>query len=383
MGDHIFLRGIREFTGYITRLEVWLLVAAIGLGMLSSRLLLAGIGAAVLLFAMRWYNTGKISRRTPVDAAVVLMAATIPITVFASAIPQTTIPQVLRLVSGIAIFYSLVNWATTAKRIQLFAASLVAAGVALALLAPFSVTWYTGNKLPFIPDSIYDRFIVVVSDTIHPNVMGGILAILIPISFGLLAFSWREFSRLKLFGISTSLALVSVVLFLTKSRGAWLATGAALLLVGLLVLKHRWVKYTAIALTSMAAFYIIVSPSILDLLTASDVVGGVDGRMEIFSRSLLLIQDFPFTGIGMGTFANIVNIFYPFFLYTPFQIVHAHNLFFQIALDLGIPGLIAWLSIYFIVAMLASRTYQLASRQGNQFLTGPARAPRCCYLGDG
>ena len=58
-----------------------------------------------------------------------------------------------------------------------------------------------------------------------------------------------------------------------------------------------------------------------------------------------MVQDFPFSGAGMGSFGPVADLLYPFFLAAPDTIPHAHNLFLQVAVDLGIPGLIAWLSV--------------------------------------
>jgi putative inorganic carbon (hco3(-)) transporter len=368
--DHRAIHWTKSAASRIAGIEIWLLAAAIGLGMLSARLLPLGVSVALLLIAIRWYGERKLSVRTPVDAPVILLVATLPVTLFATAFPETTIPQVLRLLAGLALFYSLVNWATSLRRIKQFVAGLVLAGAALAFLAPFSVTWYIGNKLPFIPEAIYDRFIVLVSDSIHPNVMGGILAILIPITLGLLVFHWRGLGRFELAIVSLVLLVTVFVLFLTKSRGAWMGVFAAVLLIVLLLYKQSWKRLVAISLTSMVGLYFVATPPFIDSLLRSDVIGGMDGRVEIFSRSILMIKDFPFTGIGMGTFANIVDIFYPFFLFSPGQIVHAHNLFLQVALDLGILGLIAWLAVFFSVTLVAIRAYQLALTKGDTLFMG-------------
>jgi hypothetical protein len=72
----------------------------------------------------------------------------------------------------------------------------------------------------------------------------------------------------------------------------------------------------------------------------------IAGRVEIWNRALYAIQDFPFTGCGLGTFRRVVHILYPLFLASPdFDIAHAHNIFLQTALDLGLPGLVAYLAL--------------------------------------
>ena len=48
-----------------------------------------------------------------------------------------------------------------------------------------------------------------------------------------------------------------------------------------------------------------------------------------------MIQDFPFSGIGAGTFESVANVLYPFFLAGPdAKIPHAHNLLLQVAVIL-------------------------------------------------
>ena len=70
------------------------------------------------------------------------------------------------------------------------------------------------------------------------------------------------------------------------------------------------------------------------------------------------IQDFPYTGCGLGTFRRVVHILYPLFLVAPdVDIGHAHNLFLQVALDLGVPGLIAYVALLVIAAAMCWQVY--------------------------
>jgi putative inorganic carbon (HCO3(-)) transporter len=85
----------------------------------------------------------------------------------------------------------------------------------------------------------------------------------------------------------------------------------------------------------------------------SNVIDTIDGRVEIWSRAVYGIEDFPLTGMGMNSFRRVVHLLYPLFLISPdTDIAHAHNEFLQAALDLGIPGLIAFGAIYAIAAWM-------------------------------
>ena len=71
----------------------------------------------------------------------------------------------------------------------------------------------------------------------------------------------------------------------------------------------------------------------------------------------------------MGNFSNVADMFYPFFLAAPGQ-PHAHNLFLQIAVDLGIPGLIAWLSIWFLICAISWQVYYTGKAVRDYWLAG-------------
>ena len=70
-----------------------------------------------------------------------------------------------------------------------------------------------------------------------------------------------------------------------------------------------------------------------------NTLGSLEGRIEVWSRAISMIQDFLFTGIGRGSFGPLADTLYPFFLAAPGTGPHAHNLFLQVAVDLGILGL--------------------------------------------
>jgi putative inorganic carbon (HCO3(-)) transporter len=65
-------------------------------------------------------------------------------------------------------------------------------------------------------------------------------------------------------------------------------------------------------------------------------------RLQVWDIANRLIADFPYTGVGMGAFNNAAVRLYPF---SEVANPGAHNLYFQVAVDLGIPGLIAFISI--------------------------------------
>jgi len=71
----------------------------------------------------------------------------------------------------------------------------------------------------------------------------------------------------------------------------------------------------------------------------------------------------------MGTFKQVANSIYPFFLAGPdAEIPHAHKIFLQVGVDLGLHGLVAWLALLILVCVCAWLVYRRGRRQGDAVL---------------
>jgi putative inorganic carbon (HCO3(-)) transporter len=61
----------------------------------------------------------------------------------------------------------------------------------------------------------------------------------------------------------------------------------------------------------------------------------------------LAIRDFPFTGMGLNVFRKALPALYTVYpIPRDVDFVHAHNHLLQAAIDLGLPGLIAYLALW-------------------------------------
>jgi putative inorganic carbon (HCO3(-)) transporter len=73
----------------------------------------------------------------------------------------------------------------------------------------------------------------------------------------------------------------------------------------------------------------------------------------------------------MNVFRKVMPRLYPTFLATPdFDVAHAHNHLLQAALDLGIPGLIAYSAMWLTVAALLVRLYRRSAEPVARVLAG-------------
>jgi len=171
------------------------------------------------------------------------------------------------------------------------------------------------------------------------------------------AFAWAARTwprRLLLWSLFVGETLVLV---LTQSRGALVGFAVALFVVAV-GRDRRWgwaAPVLAVAVAVGVALY-GVQPT-LDLVmggVGDSAIRSAEGRLELFSRGLYMLQDFPFTGVGLGMFPRVLPLLYPLFLVGPdTEVPHVHNIYLQIGIDHGFPGLIAFLA-FIILLMIGS-----------------------------
>jgi putative inorganic carbon (HCO3(-)) transporter len=363
---------IIERTRFIARkiasIELWAVSLAVGASIVSARFLAAAVIVLIAFWLARWLATGRLSVRTPADWGIALLVLIVPVTLWATPIPETTRPQVVRLVTGVGLYYATVNWATTRRRLRWLGYGIMAAGLCLALSAPMCVTWST-LKYSALLAPIYSHFTILVQDTVNPNVMAGILVILLPIPMAGLLFGWKQMRLSMLAMTCISVGSMALVVGLTLSRGAWMGLGAVLIVFTLLRWKRGWVLVLLGSIAGIGAAYWVGIPQVLNGLLLNSTLNGLDGRLEIWSRALSMIQDFQITGIGMGSFGPVADALYPFFLEAPGSILHAHNLFLQIGVDLGIPGLVVWLAILMTNLTLSWKLFRAGKTGGDALAT--------------
>src|SRR5207244_1803737 len=135
-------------------------------------------------------------------------------------------------------------------------------------------------------------------------------------------------------------------LVLEQSRGAWAGFTVAIVGVALWTTGNRrlWIAAASIVMVAALAFGPRMWQDVQRPSKPPALASGVVLRLELWSKAVIWIGDFPLTGMGMNMFRTRMRILYPVFVHPPDpDVVHAHNNLLQAAVDLGIPGLIAYL----------------------------------------
>lgn len=372
---------LKSFFSLLASLECWLVIAIVGASMATEKLLLPAVVVGAGFWPIRWAATGRPTVRTIADAPILLLLLLMPMTLWVTTMPEVTQTQVFRLLTGIVLYYAIVNGISSRSRLRLFLVGTIVAGLVLAMAATVSVTWWSYRKLPFIPPEIYNHLKPTISDTINSNVMAGQLVMFFPLSLATLLTGWRGSSWPTLLLALLSTLAMGVMVLLTQSRGALMACVAELFLVLLFVFP----RFRAVFASYTAALGLVLMPhyqAIIDFLTDPAAMG-LQKRMEIWTRAWYMIRDLPLTGIGMGTFLPLIERFLPYELHSPGRGEHAHNIFLQVAVDLGVIGFVAWMAIYLSMLLLAWRVYRLGRLRWNHHAIAVGAGFFCSQIGIG
>jgi len=269
--------------------------------------------------------------------------------------------------------YGLANVRHSTLSIWLPVAGQIVVAVGLALTAPLIVTWSSSR---FFFDQAYNRLSPVISESLDANILAAILSMTLLV---LIALAWRgqfgrqssthplrPFPRLKLIIGLAGLLLFLAQLF-TQSRGA--AGGLAIGLFALVTLYNRKLLLT-LPVVTFAAYVVtrLVGLGVVaDLLLSAGPAKGWAGRREVWSTAVYMLSSMPFTGIGLGSFPRQMHSFlFPF--RGNWNPTHAHNLFLQVGVDLGIPGLVAYVAIVTSCLIMAFRSWHTFRRAGERNL---------------
>jgi putative inorganic carbon (HCO3(-)) transporter len=325
-----------------------------------------------LLWLLSWLATKKPLPSTPLNLPLLVLLLMLLVSLYATYDIEVSLPKISGLILGVGMFYALIQAIRSGRGIQLALILYFFMSMAISVVSFFGLRQV--QKFTFLQPMI-DRLpqslinLPGAEGGFHPNEVAGTLLWILPII--LILFCWLIIKRKRIFqDISRPLYVVVIALLflsiiftvtvfiLTQSRTAFIALFLSLLLLPLLLLPEKVRIPGAVTLMILLGIFgwLAWQQNWLQWLYEVTTPGGTqasfltfNSRIDYWEKALTLIGSFPFTGIGMNTFRFISSDLYPFFT-TPnlVDIGHAHNEFLQVALDLGIPGLIAFLSINFV-----------------------------------
>ena len=358
--------------------------------------LLTVLAVVPFIWLCAWIGGGRFIPRTPMNTALGLLLAMVGVSLYATFDIRFSLGKVSGTVLGVLLFWAIARWLTTSGRLKVALAAFLLVGTGLAIVGSAGVEvgptalWLAqaaerwASPLRSAVMTLVDR-VNEQAPGVNPNPVAGCLVLFVPLQVVLLVIrlrSWphaRWHHRLTALIQATMLLITAATVWLMHSRGAWLGLAAATSVFLI------WRSHPVRMLAAGAAGIILVLAAALgpqglyDKVNARfnlDLTSAILIREDVWSSGISGVQDSPLTGLGMNTFREIAPTQYPlsylqprFPTYNP-ELVHAHNNLIQAAWDLGIPGLVAYVSLWMISALLLIRVCRHSNERIYQAIAG-------------
>ena len=195
----------------------------------------------------------------------------------------------------------------------------------------------------------------------NPNIFAGYLCIVAAYVMGYISVEKNSRKRWGMFGILLLVILCEVYTF---SRGFWVAMAVEVLAFVLVFYRKGILYLLGVALAGAA----LAGPAVWQRLNTLRHVtedSSAAMRLAYLEIAQAVVEDHP---LGIGWY-NYRYVFpeYDFYFKNPDVIMyHCHNLFLNVAAELGIPGLIlflcAWFSMLYLAVKLARKARFLWAR---------------------
>ena len=215
---------------------------------------------------------------------------------------------------------------------------VLACGIIVSIIGLLQLT--RGNiEMPasWVDSSIYQVRFRVYSTFFNPNVFAGFLNLVIITAIIVMIYENKK--AMKILGALT--LSVSLICFLfTYSRGGWISLCLSLIIASLF--ERKLIKYCVILIVLFLSFDYF---SDVGRLLPDNILkdSSIKYRFEIWLSSIKIFLNNWLFGIGSGTswyyveqYSQVVNSY----------VKHAHNLYLQVMMDVGIIGVIFYSIFY-------------------------------------
>lgn len=345
------------------------------------------ISLAVGLLSWAFYRIARGPRllhlvRTPVTTVILFFLLIISLTAFNAVSLSAWLSEWLKWVQILILIVLVVDLAGN-QRWHWLVFGLVLAGLANALIGLYE--FFGGSGALHL--LINDRFFRAFGTFGQPNPFGGFMGLIAPLAlmaalgYSLRAWQeWRQAHYLRpstglqiLFYAGSSLFLI-IGIFISWSRGSWLAFGAAIGVMALALPRQAWRGgLIVIALASIvgvlwfanllpASIVARISSSTQEFFAFEDVRGidvtpenyAVAERLAHWQAALNMTRAYPWLGIGVGNY----EVAYPSYRLINWSepLGHAHNYYLNILAEAGIIGLLAYGKVWVVIMWTTWRT---------------------------
>ncbi len=289
----------------------------------------------------------RVFRLEPVDIAAAAFAFVLLTGGVISASPASLMPAFL-YVGFLCAYFLVVGLIRSTEWLTRCTVASVVSAVLISVYGLFTYFTGTAEMAPAWLDtnlfgSIRGRAYATLE---NPNMYGEYLALVIPLAFGILLRRWGGMRKSV---TVLSLGILGAGLLCSWSRGALLALLLAMIV--FMFMWHRRAVFLVFAGLAAVPFLPLVLPEAVvsryfDIGNMADSstsyrVGGWQAAFEMLKNNFL-------AGIGIGR-EPWASIYPRYALMSQESTPHAHNLYLQIAMEVGIVGLFVFIAFLFLL----------------------------------
>lgn len=386
---------IRAFAQRVADSQLWITLALAPLFVFPLPNLTAiALAGLILVGIARRAVLGSFLPPSPMTLPAVVIVGFAVLGTIVAPQPAQSLTRLSSILIGFFLFVAAANHRWSRRQIAGAGAGLIGVGVISALVGTFGGRWEDGAFIFPLP-ALYDRIPSLIVglpgavkppvELIHPRLVGGTLALLLPMAIaGIVASPSRGYRAWCWAG---ALGMGGVLLLSQSVSAIAGAIVAAVAICAWRFPSRRKVIVIGFALlTGVALLAALQLAPVQSALQPDGRIGlALRQRLEIWEWSLYALNDVPLTGIGLNALPYAFASLYPEFGFSadipvPQPLPHAHQLFLHTALDLGLPGLVALVVLLAAFALSWSSALRPPQDAGTRvFLVGTAGG-LCAYL---
>lgn len=283
-------------------------------------------------------------KATPFDAGIALLVLLSAASIWASPDRGFSFYNYYNLMGRyILIYYLVINNIHSSTQVKRLMWSMLASAVVVSLYGFYqyffgatvsALEWVDGEQFP-------DLKMRVFSTLENPNLLAGFLVTMMAIASGM-GYKSDEIKSKWIYSILV--ILFGGCLILTYSRGAWLSVLAIVAMYG--VLCNRKIFWLLLLLPVIAFFaHDALLERLMSIMNPTDTSSTL--RLALWESTIAMIMNKPFLGIGWGAYWMVYPDYDFFINNANTKIFHAHNMYLNIAAEIGIPGLITFLGMMY------------------------------------
>ena len=266
---------------------------------------------------------------------------------------EAALPYLCGLAFGLFAMTTVASWSRTPLRLAMAAALYLLAGMGVLtigrIIAGISLVdtdWLSEVVVRVLPRADLRVPGLSVDRFVNRNALGGAALLFVPVGFALISATAREYvwhRPLRWLGAAVAL-LGSVTLVYSQSRTALVAILVTVFVFVALRRRTWWLKVmlpsllvVVLALTLIGCRATTAAQHQQLMVTASSSAAQ---RIPIWRQGVDHLRESPWRGIGLNEFRYVYKS-----AGSSSDIAHAHNIFLQIALDLGLIGLSVYIAL--------------------------------------